>query len=296
LADRDLEPRREPPFGLDLSLEVFDRATRIARSLFGAGDAVIILVQDGVAWRSRHVDGDVPTDDPAAQLVIESGELLWIEDAREDRRFDDLAIVKGPPYVRSYVGAPIRLDDGSAPGVLCAAALTPQPYDAQKAARLQDLADFVADEWARAKTVRAHGEAAQALEAALEAAQRTEERLNIALALTDVHVWEMDYANRTLFKAGAEDTFFEVPQTYEGLYADVFGVIDARDRPMVAEAWRRYVEDGVGYPPQYRIQREDGREVWAEGAIRLFKDGSGRMARVVGAIRNITAASRPSAG
>jgi signal transduction histidine kinase len=102
----------------------------------------------------------------------------------------------------------------------------------------------------------------------------------------------MDYANRKLFKAGAEDTFFEAPQTYEKLFSDIFGVIDARDRPMVAEAWRRYVEDGVGYAPQYRIHREDGREVWAEGAIRLFNDGRGKMERVVGAIRNITAAKQ----
>jgi PAS domain S-box-containing protein len=408
VADRDDESRRERPFGLDLSLAVFDRATRIARALFGAGDALIILVQDGVAWRSRHVDGDVPTDDPAAQLVIESGELIWIEDAREDRRFDDVAIVKGPPYVRSYVGAPIRLADGTTPGVLCAAALAPQRYDAQKAARLQDVADFVADEWARATTAEAHREAARALaraqatlaamaetmpvavvmtdtelrvlaatrlwredlgladetvtgrtlyelsprlddwratferaltgevvgapmpvarpdgstgwmqtevacwrdgegrpggllitghdvselKAALEAAERTEERLTLALTLTDVHVWEMDYPSRRLFKAGAEDTFFEEPQTYEKLYHDIFGVIDARDREMVAEAWRRYVEAGSSYAPQYRIHREDGKEIWAEGAIRLFNDARGKPQRVVGAIRNITAAKQ----
>jgi PAS domain S-box-containing protein len=409
LADSDHPPRRERPFGLDLSLAVFDRATRIARSLFGAGDALIILMQDGVAWRSRPVEGDVPDDDPAAQLVIESGELLWVEDARADRRFDGVAIVTGPPYVRSYVAAPIRLDDGSTPGVLCAAALTPQPYDAQKAARLQDLADFVADEWARAKAARAHREAARALEAArgtlaalaetipvavvmtdaelrvlaatrlwredlglagetvigrtlfelspafearreifaqvlageqvagapiavarpdgavawmqtdvaawldgdgrpggllitthdvtqlkaaLDTAERSEERLNLALTLTDVHVWEMDYTSRRLFKAGAEDTFFEEPQTYEKLYRDILGVVDARDRPMVAEAWRLYVEEGVPYTPQYRIHRDDGREVWAEGAIRLFEDARGRSERVVGAIRNITAAKQ----
>jgi PAS domain S-box-containing protein len=398
---------RDRPFGVDLSMAVLDRATRLARSLFGGGNALIILVEDGVAWRSRQLADEMPTDDPAAQIVIETGELLWVEDALTDPRFAGLSIVAGPPYVRSYVGAPIRLEDGTTPGVLCAAALAPQAYDAQKAARLQDLADFVADEWARAKTATAHRQAAQQLDlaqatlaaladslpvalvmtdgqlrvlaatrlwredlglgdepvvgrslfdvspafeswrgtfatamsgepvigapmsvtrpdggsswmqtevsawrdgagapagllitahdvtelkAALEAAERTEARLEVALKLADVHVWEMDYASRKLFKSGAEDTFFEEPQTFEKLYHDIYGVIDPRDRPMVQEVWRRYVEEGVAYTPQYRIARADGKEVWAEGAIRLYADERGRPRRVVGAIRNITAA------
>ena len=55
------------------------------------------------------------------------------------------------------------------------------------------------------------------LKAALDAAERSEARLNLALALADVHVWELDYVRGELFKAGAEDTFFERPQTYDDL-------------------------------------------------------------------------------
>jgi signal transduction histidine kinase/CheY-like chemotaxis protein len=299
LADRDFEPRRERPFGLDLSLEVFHRATRIARALFKGGDALIVLVQDGVAWRSRQFDAALGAGDWAAEHVIDTGELLWIEDGRLDPRTCNEPLVTQPPFLRTWIAAPIRLESGARPGVLVVVHTEPMPFDRSKAARLQDLADFVGDEWARAKSAEAEHEAARAvavaqatLKAALEAAERTEERLNVALTLTDVHVWEMDYGNRTLFKAGAEDTFFEAPQTYEKLYRDIFGVIDQRDRPMVVEAWQRYVEEGMGYAPQYRIHREDGREVWVEGAIRLFKDARGQMARVVGAIRNITAAKQ----
>src|SRR6185437_2755502 len=53
------------------------------------------------------------------------------------------------------------------------------------------------------------------LKAALQAAERSEERLNLALTITDTHVWEMDYVQKKLFKAGAEDTFFERAQTFE---------------------------------------------------------------------------------
>jgi PAS domain S-box-containing protein len=398
---------RQRPFGLELSIGVFDRATRVAKALLPGGDCLIILIQDGVAWRSRGYDAKFTSDDPVTERVIQSGKLVWIEDAAEHPEFRDLRVVVGPPFLRSYVGAPIRLEDGSSPGVLCCAAAFPRPYDAGKAARLQDLADFVADEWSRARAARAHAEAERALDtvqsrlsalaesmpfelvmtdsslrvlaasrvirmalglgdapvvgrplqelvqdfelirerceralagepaagppvaiqrpdgrtawlqiqvvawrdadgqvaglvltafdvselkAALAAAERSEQRLEMALALSDVHVWELDYERRQLFKAGAEDTFFEQPRTYESLYRDLYVTIDPRDHGVVREAWRRHVEEGVPYRPHYRVARSDGKEIWAEGVLQLFADERGRPRRVVGAIRNITEA------
>ena len=276
---------RERPFGLDLSLAVFDRVTRLAKHLFSAADALIILVEDGVAWRSRDPDGRLPPRDRAAELVIATGELLWVEDAPIDPRFSSNPLVVGPPYLRSYIAAPIQLEDGSTPGVLCAVALEPHPFDPAKAARLQDLADLVADEWVRAKSARS-------TKAALDSAKRSEARLNLALNLSEVHVWELDYVSRTLFKAGAEDTFFETPQTYQSLYRDIYATIDPRDHDMVREAWRRHVEEGAPYAPHYRVARSDGQEIWAEGVIELFTDERGQPLRMVGALRNITEAKQ----
>ncbi len=281
---------REAPFGLDLSLAAFDRVTRIAKDFFGAAEALIILVQDGVAWRSREHFQRLGPRDPVAEMVIAGGELVWIEDATLDPGVCNDALVTSPPFLRSYVAAPIRLADGTTPGVLCTVALTPQTYDRSKAARLQDLADLVADEWARAKATETRDEAAKALTAALEAAERSESRLNLALGQSEVHVWELDYVHRQLFKAGAEDTFFEEPQTYQSLYRDIYVTIDERDRDVVREAWRRHVEEGVPYRPHYRMARIDGKEIWVEGVIQLFADESGRPLRMVGALRNITAA------
>ena len=44
--------REIAPFGLDLSMAVIDRATRIAKSLFHDVDANITFVKDGEIWRS----------------------------------------------------------------------------------------------------------------------------------------------------------------------------------------------------------------------------------------------------
>jgi signal transduction histidine kinase len=395
------------PFGIELSMAVFDRATLVARGLFPGSDSLVTLLKDGVAWRSRPTQSPTPTRDGPAELVIASGEMLWIEDAHLDPRFVNAPLVVGPPYLRAYVGAPIRLADGTTPGVLTVVSTAPIARNAAKGAQLQALADFVADEWGRAQIAaeRARWQAAldqhNATRAALlgmipmslvitdanmcvmaaskvweqhlhvegkgyvgrsvydisaqvyepfrksfdralkghvlsgrqvrvgrhndtghlwmqtevlpwrtpageigglmiladditevvetlESAKRTEQRLNLALELSGMHVWELDYVNRKLFTAGAEDSFFERAQTYADLYKDIFVTIDPRDVEAVREDWRAHVEEGAPYRPQYRIARSDGVEVWAEGVVSFHTDEQGRPQRLVGVLKNVT--------
>ncbi len=400
MAGRNDRERRTAPFGLDLSLAVFDRATRFARSLFDDAESTIVLVKDGVAWRSRWGDKD-PYDrrDNIAEQVMVSGKPLWIEDASADPRFADLALVAGPPYLRAYIATPIKLADGSVAGLLVVVSPTPRPHDAVQAERLEVLADFVADEWVRAHAVQALQATQTTLEAlvatmptslvmtdtdlkviaasslwarslgvrraevlgrtlfdiapevyepsrtafaevldgapssiarsrvtlpigmtvwlqtdlktwktpdgkiggivltasdvselvgALEQSERSEQRMQMALELSDLHVWEMDYASRELIKVGAEETFFETPQTYEDLWRDIYNGVDPRDRAEVEAAWQRQVTAGERYAPIYRVRRSDNREVWVQGGARLFTGEDGRPIRLVGALQNMT--------
>ena len=395
------------PFGLEISQAVCDRATRLAKALFGALDAQVILMRDGEVWRSREVELEVrKIRDPGAETVLKCGELLWVEDARLDARFADLKVVTGPPHLRFYVGAPIRLGDGTTPGVLAVGGCEPLAFDAKLAARLDDLAQFVADDWERAQARRAREESRRERDAvratlaamieampvavvltdrdlrvlrasprwvttleldgqeiegrsvydlaprefspwretyervlagecikaerfpipqddgsvrwyraelapwrtadgavggmilasheitdmveALEATERSEERLKLAMEIADVHVFEMDYVRRELIKVGAEDTFFTEPKTFEELEGDLFRTIDPRDRPAVEASWEAYLAGVEGPKPEYRVVRGDDREVWAMGATRLFTDAKGRPLRLVGALQNIT--------
>ncbi|HYD44856.1 MAG TPA: ATP-binding protein [Phenylobacterium sp.] len=398
---------RTAPFGLDISLAVLDRATRLAKDLFAATDSFVVLAHQGEVWRSRYADGEIPPDDPAAKHVIATGEALWVEDARQDPRFADYPLVAGPPHLRGYVGAPIRTADGSIPGVLAVVNRKAMAFDSVQLRRLAALADFVAEEWERARIAQAHAQSAKALDAAqttlgalvrttpislvitdeqlrvlagsdiwamslglepgsftgrslyelsptvygpsrerlekclagehfhnlriptvlgngetywlqielipwrkpggeiggvvltasditelvqtIERAERTEDRLNLALSLAELHVWEVDYRRQELFKAGAEDTFFERPQTYQDLYRDIYAVVDERDREAMRHAWDRHLAEGAPFRPEYRVVRSDGAEVWVQGAVKLFADKQGRPLRLVGAMQNITA-------
>ncbi|MBB3893488.1 PAS domain S-box-containing protein [Phenylobacterium haematophilum] len=404
MADGTAESR---PFGLEISQAVCDRATRLAKTMFCALEAQIIFLRDGEVWRSRDPDSKIVRQrDKAAELVQASGELLWIEDAHLDPRFADSPSVVGPPYLRSYVGVPIRLADGSTPGVLAVFGDSPRTFDSALAGRLGDLAEFVADEWVRAQASRAREQSRRERDAmqstlaaiveampvalvltdremrvigasprwirtlelhqqivygrtvqelaphiyvrwqeaydrvlcgesikadrlqviepsgavrwhraelapwyaadggvggliiasyditdmveALEATERSEQRLMLAMEIADIHVFEMDYQRRELIKAGAEDTFFTEPKTYDELHRDIFGTIDPRDRVRVEEAWREHLRTGEPYSPEYRLVRHDDREVWAMGSTRLISDERGRPLRVIGALQNIS--------
>ena len=394
------------PFGMDISLAVIDRSAFVAKQLLDARDAGVILVNDGLVWRSTSRISAALDDAPGARLMLGSGEPLWIPDCRLDPNFSDNSNVVGPPFARFYAGAPIRLPDGSIAGVICATGPTPKARDPDKLACLIHLADGLADEWSRAQAARASLEAAaerdnarstlaeliralplsvvmtdkdlrvaacsqiwaealqldhrtvigrdifevadgfykrwaepfaQALDGesftgqrvkiprpdgsiqflqcevtpwtdagggvagiivaadditqlveAMKALERNEARLNMALSLSDLHVFEVDYKRRELFKAGAEDTFFMRPQTFEDLYRDAKVTVDDRDRARVDELWRRHVEEGEPYRAEYRIKRTDGKDVWVEGTADYRTDDKGRSVSLLGAMRNIT--------
>jgi PAS domain S-box-containing protein len=389
-----------PPPGLEASLAVFDRATRLARTLFKCLAAQVSLESELGLWRSRGRDIEQAGEAGAFRIVIESGELLWIEDCPADPRACDSPEVVGPPHIRFFAGAPIRLEDGAIAGCLWVAHTERRPFNATMARRLQDLADFVADEWVRVRAREAQSHYDETLKAmvaaapvslvltdtnmrvlhasphwlearglrdsdldgrtlyellpdlfeqwrdglerclvmdrhsvdrvpvpradgstawmkvdvvpwrrpggevgglvigaydvtqmvgALETLERTEERLNLALQIADLHVYEMDYARKALIKAGAEDTFFEQPKTYDELERDIFGAIDVRDRRRIIEAWKDHMATGATYRPEYRMNRSDGREIWAMGTVKLISDDQGRPTRLVGALQNITA-------
>jgi len=124
---------------------------------------------------------------------------------------------------------------------------------------------------------------------ALDDLARTERRLKVALELANLHVYEVDYVNRTLISEGAEDTFFEQPITYERMWSDPFWAVDPRDRESSMHAWAHAEATGEPYRAEYRVNRSDGQVVWAHSAAALVRDAKGRPIRLVGALQNITA-------
>jgi PAS domain-containing protein len=104
--------------------------------------------------------------------------------------------------------------------------IEPQPFDSSKAARLQDLADFVADEWARAKAAKAQREAERALSTVQSMFSALAETMPISLVMTDMalrviaasRIWREEFGlndtpvvGRTLFDISPVYGPFEAP-------------------------------------------------------------------------------------
>jgi PAS domain S-box-containing protein len=180
-----LHKAQQPPFGMSFVQPAFDRATRVAKALFGALDASVVLVEGDRVWGSRDHDGAFPAEHPAAMAVIASGKPLWVENMAEDARFSDYSMVTGGLRLRFYAGAPVQLSDGSTPGVLCVIGNEPRPFDANLLNRLRDLAEGVADECERAKAAQAKVGGKGELEAARAVLSALVSTVPVSIVMTD---------------------------------------------------------------------------------------------------------------
>ena len=120
----------------------------------------------------------------------------------------------------------------------------------------------------------------------LEGAER---RLRMAVEMSDILVFEVDYDQERVFSEGAEHLFFEHGLTFEQMRRDPLGCVDPQHRERATSAWEDAERTGATYRAEYRVARSDGREVWAHSTCRLERGPEGQPLRLVGALQDITA-------
>ena len=260
---------------------------RVAKDLFDVAAADVTLALPSGQWRASDPDGKLATSDPASEQARLMDKVLWVEDLSQDSRFSGHPMVAGAPRLRFYAGAAIVLSDGSKVGALGVFDSKPRPLNAKRSSRLRDLAQMVAHEFDRVTAARQHLET-------LERAVQSEQRLNIAVENAQLHVFEIDFVNETLVKMGAEDTIYEKPMSY-GEWRKAGGLIHEDDRAVLTAAMASSQETGEACRAEYRIKRQDGREVWVASSVQMFKDDKGETTRIIGALRNITASKQAEA-
>jgi PAS domain S-box-containing protein len=123
---------------------------------------------------------------------------------------------------------------------------------------------------------------------ALETSRRSAERLSIAAGLAEIHIWDADFATSEVVTAGASDIFFDGSFDHEDMFRDPAITIHPDDRERVYPAWAKAVLSDQPSRAEHRINRKDGREVWAASTVKLVRDAKGHAVRIVGAMQNIT--------
>jgi diguanylate cyclase (GGDEF)-like protein len=127
----------------------FDRIARLAKTVLHAPVAQISFVDQDRQWL-KSSDGLILPTTPRAEsfcaYTIAADTPLLVADARADARFRDLRLVTEAPYVRCYMGVPLRTPAGLRIGSLCVMDTKVREASAEEVGILQDLAQLVMDE------------------------------------------------------------------------------------------------------------------------------------------------------
>ena len=128
----------------------FDRIVDIVSDLCRAPIALVSLIDTDRQWfKARHgLDAtETPRDWAFCDHALAAPTVLEVPDAAQDPRFAGNPLVVGPPFIRFYAGAPIRLGDGIALGTLCVIDPEPRPdgLDDRQTRMLEAHAALVAE-------------------------------------------------------------------------------------------------------------------------------------------------------
>ena len=263
-----------PPYGLAAAAPAFQRATRLAEALFAGAEASMVLIDGDRVWRSGG--SLVGTQTPATGVlhVIEQGKAAWIADREPagEREADQ-------PFKRFWAGAPVRLADGATIGVLTVRGPAPRPYDKTLAARLQDLADSVADECERARSAEIIEKRDAELRRARKVLASFVGSAPIESVMTDRELRVLTATPRWLATVGVTEQAI-VGRRLQDIAPDAFEFFKSHfERCLAGET----VKD-----PQVPVVTGDGRTAWMSLEITPWRDEAGKIAGVVSAAHDIT--------
>lgn len=121
---------------LDLLTRMASQVARVPISLVSLVDAERQWFKARCGLHMAQTDRSVAFCD----LVVRTETELIVKDAREDERFRDNPLVTDDPYIRFYVGLPLREPGGTVIGTLCVMDRSPRTISEEQLGQLRDLA------------------------------------------------------------------------------------------------------------------------------------------------------------
>jgi len=118
--------------------------------------------------------------------------------------------------------------------------------------------------------------------------EETTQRLNVALKGTKAGVWEMNLETRDVIWTDSMEQLFGLDaDTFDGTYEQFAELVHPDDLPAVEAAIEQATEEGEMLHAEYRIQHDDGTEIWIEARAELLA-GANTARRLVGIATDVT--------
>lgn len=234
--------------------DLFSRITLLASAMLGCPIALLSVVERDRQWFLGRTGTDLietPIGDSFCAVCIQSEQPMLIADARTDPRLRDNALVTGAPFIRSYLGVPIRSDEGVLLGALCCISPEPDAFRPEQIAPLAMLAELAEQSIALHARTRALSTANAALRQTSQIFRQAERAVNVGS-------WWVDLATRQLHWS---DQVYAITGLEPGLSINVRDVVQLYqpdDRAMVSKAMDDTIEGGKPFMFETTIHRRDG--------------------------------------
>ena len=127
----------------------FDDITRIASVICRTPISAITLIDRDRQWLKSAVGletSETTREQAFCAHTILSSDLLVVEDATKDARFQDNPLVTGNPNIRFYAGAPLITPDRFRLGSLCVIDREPRTLTTEERSALESLSRMVMTE------------------------------------------------------------------------------------------------------------------------------------------------------
>jgi PAS domain S-box-containing protein len=258
--------------------EVYDDLVRLAAHLCGTPMAVLTLVDERRQWFKAAVGMPVRETDRSLSFcayTIEGADPFIVPDAGNDPRFAGNPLVTGEPGIQFYAGVPLAASSGARLGSLAVLDRVPRELTAEQLALLTALAR----------------QAMSLLELRLQQQELrlTHRRLNDCQRVARLGSWELALPSGALHWSDEMYRIFGLaPDEFGATYEAFLAAVHPDDREWVRQGQRRFLEEGGVLNLDHRIVRPDGSVRWVQDRSELERDASGRPARQIGIVLDIT--------
>jgi signal transduction histidine kinase len=158
----------------------YDDLTLLASKICSAPIAAISLVDSDRQWFKSITGLEVEqtSRDVAfcAHAILRPEETLVVEDATQDVRFSDNALVTSAPHIRFYAGTPLVVADGSPIGTLCVIDTAPRRLTTTERQALEALGRQVVAQLELRRNIKALGKTVRKLARKEAQLHRTQQR------------------------------------------------------------------------------------------------------------------------
>lgn len=236
--------------------DVFAHITHLASVMLDCPIALLSVVEEDRQWFLGRTGTDLletAIGDSFCRFCVLSEGPLLIEDARTEPSLADNQLVTGAPFIRSYLGVPIRSDDGVLLGALCAISPEPNAFRREHIVPLAMLGELAEQSLALHARTRALSSANAALRQSSKIFQQAERAVNVGS-------WRVDGATRRLHWS---DQVYAITGLEPGRsvnVADVVQMYHPDDRAMVSKAMADTIDDGKPFMFETTIRRTDGEQ------------------------------------